>query len=911
MKDYRNQIESYSKEYRQVITQEHIGEHTKNKLPGNTYFLRDGSILCIPRMDGDNRFPYGENGFNFWAYGSGYMHANEGLFSPFLRAKEGQEPGIGFFAGLKENADYNVLSLLAVPMLDESKFRSIDRYTVFTKTCAYYITEADNMRFSIRVFVDKANHMYFSILTENLSKEARELYLSAYLNPFLCNSVYETSENRWFRKGEYIKEGRDLLGRFIFSINEDLSRTLSVTNYGVVNQSFTFEGETCLLKVEATTSRYEYVGGSYSGLYSSKPLKQGCFQNEKHTTAFNDTAIAGEMLHFKVAPLSSFRVDLELSYLIHSHNTEDYKGLIRKLQPEHIDTMVNENKAKEEGDKKLLNAAFGKGIGKDYNESLFTCFFDYLKKQVEFCSLIKGYVQLSEGSLIGIRDVFQALEGMLFFKPEQAKNKILEALSFIDPSGRCPRQYALPVNENAMPVMDLRQFIDQGVWVINTIINYIKFTGDFSILEETCGYYEIVDDKRRTVKKSEINDSVLSHMLRIMGYLMHNQDMVTGCIKALFGDWNDALDGLGVSMDGKEEFGNGVSVMATLQFYQNLKEMIELLSLLSYDKSLIEEYEKVMDTIEKGLKEHAVIKNKEGELRIVHGWGDKKSYYVGSFCDPDNVSRHGLTSNAFWVISGMYDKNRKMKETILNAFAALDSRFGLKTFEPYFLPGTPGETQGKSLGETQGKSLGKTQEKALGKTQEKSLGKTQGKSLGFGRIYKLPPGTAENGAAYIHASAFGIMALFMMGEAKEAWEQLMKILPFTHEKVSCSPYVMPNSYGDNVELHIDGESMQDWQTGSSNVVFKIILRFVFGFQPEYEGFFIQPANWIPFKSYQVDMIYQGKPLHISYENKGGGKRSFLVNGKPGTTMFDENMNIEKLWVDKGNLEDHINIFIVD
>ena len=155
------------------------------------------------------------------------------------------------------------------------------------------------------------------------------------------------------------------------------------------------------------------------------------------------------------------------------------------------------------------------------------------------------------------------------------------------------------------------------------------------------------------------------------------------------------------------------------------------------------------------------------------------------------------------------------------------------------------------------------------------------------------------------------MALFMMGEAKEAWEQLMKILPFTHEKVSCSPYVMPNSYGDNVELHIDGESMQDWQTGSSNVVFKIILRFVFGFQPEYEGFFIQPANWIPFKSFQVDMIYQGKPLHISYENKGGGKRSFLVNGKPGTTMFDENMNIEKLWVDKGNLEDHINIFIVD
>ncbi|MFV0343569.1 MAG: GH36-type glycosyl hydrolase domain-containing protein [Anaerocolumna sp.] len=873
MKDYRKQIKSYSEEYRQIITQgkEHTKERKKNELPGNTYFLKDGSILCIPRKDGDSRFPYGENGFNLWAYASGYIHANEGLFSPFLRAKEGQEPVIGFFAGMKEKETYDVLSLLAVPMLDEEKFDSIDRYTIFSKTCAYYITEASHMRFAIRVYVDGENHMYFTLFAENLSEEAKEFYLSAYLNPYLSNGVYETAENRWFRKAEYIKEDKELLGGFVFRINEDLSRTLSVTNYGVINQSCILEGESRLLKENVTTSRYEYVGGSYSSLHSSKPLKQGCFQNEKHITSFNETAIAGEILHFAIDPLSSIRMDLEVSYMIHSHNEEDYKGLIRNLRPEYIDAMVNKNEVIEEADKKLLNVSFGKGIGKDFNHLAFTNFFDYLRKQVEFCSVIKGYVQLSEGSLIGIRDVFQALEGMLFFKPDQAKDKILEALSFIDPTGRCPRQYALPIDENAMPEMDLRQFIDQGVWVINTIINYIKFTGDYHILEETCGYYEIVDDKRRVVKKSEIHDSVLSHILRIMEYLMHNQDMITGCVKALYGDWNDALDGLGVSIDGKEEFGNGVSVMVTLQFYQNLKEMIELLNLLSYDNSLIKEYENAMETIEEGLKEHAVIKNKEGELRIVHGWGDKKSYYVGGFCDPDKVSRHGLTSNAFWVISGMYEKDCMMKETILNAFSALDSRFGLKTFEPYFLPGTPG----------------------------------------VGRIYKLPPGTAENGAAYIHASAFGIMALFMMGEAEEAWKQLMKILPFTHEKVSCSPYVMPNSYGDNVTLNIDGESMQDWQTGSSNVVFKILLRFVFGFQAEYQGFFIQPANWIPFNNYQVDLVYQGKPLHIRYENKGVGKRSFLVNGKPGVTVFDEVMNIEKLWVDKENLEDNIEIIIVE
>lgn len=872
LEDYRKKIEGYSKEYRQIIMQSNkTAERATNELPGNTYFLKDGSILCIPREDGDNRFPYGKKGFNFWAYASGYMHANEGLFSPFLRAKEGQEPVISFFAGQKGKESYDVLSLLAVPMLDESKYVTIERYTIFTKICAYYITEADHMRFAVRVYVDEENHMYFSLLVENLSEQEKEIYLSVYLNPFLSNSIYESSESRWFRKGEYVKDDKEQLGKFVFRINEDLSRTVSVTNYGVINQSYTIEGENLLLQECVTTSRYAYVGGAYSSLHSSDALKKGCFQNEIHVTSFNETAIAGEILHFRVAPISCIRMDLEMSYLVHSDNEEDYKKLIKCLQPKNIDTSIFNAEKKERAARKLLNAFFGKGSDKEYNEFVFTNFFTYLKEQVEFCSLIKGYVQLSESSLIGIRDVFQALEGMLFFQPDLVKDKMLEALCFMDPSGRCPRQYALPIDENTMPAMDLRQFIDQGVWVIHTIISYLKFTGDYSILDENCGYYEIVDEERGAVKKSEIYDSVLSHMIRVMDYLISNQDTVTGCVKALYGDWNDALDGLGVSVDEKEEFGNGVSVMVTLQFYQNLNEMVELLHLLSYEDSLIKKYKTVIETIEKGLNEHAIIKNEEGECRIVHGWGDKKLYYVGGFCDPDKVSRHGLTSNAFWVISGLYEKNRKMKETILNAFTALDSRFGLRTFEPSFLPGTPG----------------------------------------VGRIYKLPPGTAENGAAYIHASAFGIMALFRMGEAKKAWEQLMKILPFTHDKISCSPYVMPNSYGDNAKLHIDGESMQDWQTGSANVVFKILMKFVFGFQAEHLGFYIQPANWIPFHQYQVDMVYQGKLLSIRYENKGEGKRSFFINGKKGKSVYDETMNLEKLWVDKENLVGNIEITIVE
>lgn len=966
VKSFNELVDCYYEQYEGLTSGEGMHEAMRGAMPGKAYFLEEGSILSLPREDGDNRFPYGSNGFNFWAYASGYMHANEGLFSPFLRAGEGQEPNIAFFAGWKEKDAYKPLSLLAVPGLEAAGTGQTDRFTVFTKTCAYYITQARKVCFAIRVFVDDANHMYFSVLIKNMGGQAQKLYVSSYFNPYLCNNIHESSENRWFRKAEYLEDKDIRHAHFIFRINEDLSRTLSVTNFGVLNRSIELSEDDCLeddrsednrsrnnhskgdcpgdshseggcqegnrlLYQEATTSRYQYVGGVLSSLHTAKALKLAHFDEVRHVTAFNEMAAAGEMLHLELEPGKPVRIDYELGYRIHSRNREEWQGLFHNPERKDIDRMIEQAAVKEDREEQSLTAAFGEGCmeSKGYcrrseeddrekkedltgveedlmglQGGLLTHFFGYLKKQVEFCAKIRGYVQLSENSLIGIRDVFQALEGMLYYRPKEAADKILEALGFIFPDGRCPRQYSLPVNELKPPVMDLRQFIDQGIWIINTITAYLKFTGDFGFLEKCCGYYEIVDEEKETVKKSTIYDSVLTHMQRIMDYLLKNRDTVTGCIRTLYGDWNDALDGLGVSGDGSEEFGSGVSVMATLQVYQNLSDMIELLEHLktneeaiskttqscqktknpyiegqaiknsieagqatgnprmerqamSYDR-MVQSYRYIREELKEALLNYAVIKNDKGERRIVHGWGDRRSYFAGSFFDPDGRSRYGLTSNAFWVIGGMYEKDTTFKTTILFAFEHLNSKYGFKTFEPFFEPDTPG----------------------------------------VGRIYKLPAGTAENGAVYIHAAAFGVMALFLMGEPKKAWEQLIKLLPFTHEHISCSPYVMPNSYGENRELNIDGESMLDWQTGSSNVVLKLMLRFVFGFLPEYEGFFVQPAAWIPFQNYRFAIDYQGGRIHIDYRNNNTGKRCFTVNGVKQRGSYDASMGIEKLWISR-------------
>ncbi len=837
-------------------------------LPGQTYYLDDGSILCVPRQDGDNRFPYGENGFNVWTYASGYMHANDGLFSLFLRAAEGQEPKIAFFAG---QTGGKVLSLLPVPVLDETEWGEVIRYTVFNETCTYYITETPAFLFGVRVFVDEKNQVYFSVAALNRSLNEEKLYLSVYMNPYLCHSIYESSEDRWFRRCQFTEKANDELGKFVFTVNEDLSRTESISNFGVLNQQFTAEEGVHLEKVEATTSRKQYVGGGYRSLCGAEALKQGTFHIPLYVTTFTDIAIAGELVHMRMEPGSRGGMELRFSYLTNCSDTEAYQTLLDTIDSETVNRVIAataQRMGKEEGN---MFCTFEEGVDKAYNAKNMTHFFASLKKQVEFCSLIKGYVQLSPNSLVGIRDVFQAIEGMLYYRPDKAREKMLEAFSFLAPNGRFPRQYGLPKNEQSAPPMDLRQFIDQGCWVIDTVISYLKFTGDFAFLKEVCGYYEIVDEQKRLVRKSEQRDTVLEHLFRVMDYLTDKQDAQTGCIKILYGDWNDALDGLGVSREPLKEFGSGVSVMATLQVYRNLTQMMELLCELGGFQEKIDRYQKLRKRLEQGLWENAVIENEQGQKRIVHGWGDKKSYYVGSFCDPDGRPRYGLTSNAFWVLSGLYEKDSSIKDVIMEAYEQLDSKYGFQTFEPCFYPD----------------------------------------AKGVGRIYKLPPGTAENGASYIHATAFAIMSLFMMGETEKAWQQMMKILPFTHEKLSCSPYVMPNSYGFNPTLNIDGESMQDWQTGSSNVVLKTFIRYILGFMPEFHGIMIQSANWCPFRKYTFEILYRGKKIRVNYSRNEGGKRIFYVDGRERKGEWNTALKVSTLYLDETEICDGMTIEMKD
>lgn len=823
----------FEKEVRHLIREvEKLDVNSNNYLLENTYFLKDGRVVCKERNFGVSRFPYGTDGFTLWAYSSGYISINESTFYLVLPADEGKEPYLGFFAGEKDKDKFIPISIMG--RAQNPLESDIKRATIYSKECVYYLAKSKSIDYALRIFVTDDKKVIFTVFAHNHSRTTKKVYLSSYMNCLFKYANGESMETKWFKKSTY---NNDV---FAFESPEDINRKVHVENFGTIVRTFVNEKP---FKTYNTTSRSVFMGNRENQLVNSVPLREGKFIKDKYVTHFTDTAIMGDINHYELKANESVEINYVMSF---THDLNVYNALQKeRISSKDIEQILIK---KQKYNKRIMNSQgmlkinFESWNNEKINTQVLNEFLKYVMYQTEYCGLAKN----SGAMFLGVRDVMQQIEAALIWNPKACKKKILEVLSFIDSSGNPPRQYSIPP-KGSVPLMDLRDFVDQGVWIISTIYTYLAYTKDYSILTKKVGYYDRV--KSGGVVLSKRRDTVLDHMIQVMDYLITHIDEDTKCLRAMYGDWNDALDGLGLSKNPSKDYGNGVSIMATLQLYTNLEQMIEILKEVHTHEDLIDKYHSVHEEIQEGIEKFA-IKEKNGLKRIVHGWGEDRSYYVGSFDDVDHKSRNSLTANAFYVISGMNKNNFMSKGDLLDGFKNLDSKYGLKTFEPYFANDVKG----------------------------------------VGRIVNLPKGTAENGATYIHGALFGVMALFMLNEDKLAYEQIEKLLPISHKTLTTTPFVMPNSYSYNIEEDMDGESMSDWYTGSANTLIKTLIKGTFGINPDLKTIKVTIRDYYPSKELSCSLLIKGTLLRIHYQNVNNGKRVVLVNNeesKEKVLVFDE------------------------
>ena len=102
IKDLMKQIEN---------TINNKGPH--NTLPGDTYYLDNGDILCLPRKTGVHRFPYQAGGFTMWAMSNGVINAVDGILRVFYPIHLDHDSSVNFFVGLPNgDGTYFPISIL-------------------------------------------------------------------------------------------------------------------------------------------------------------------------------------------------------------------------------------------------------------------------------------------------------------------------------------------------------------------------------------------------------------------------------------------------------------------------------------------------------------------------------------------------------------------------------------------------------------------------------------------------------------------------------------------------------------------------------------------------------------------------------------------------------------------------------
>ena len=175
----------YEKKLKSIMLQ--IEQTLKNKgadnsLPGNTFYLDNGDILCLERESGVSRYPYQDDGFTLWAHSNGYIYATESVLQVFRYMHMDNDSSINFFVGIPNgDGTYFPVSVLGSGKQLFEPFK-VERYLVYTRSAAYYIADLETATFCVRVSVPENKKMSFSFIALNKTDKPLDYTLNTYIH---------------------------------------------------------------------------------------------------------------------------------------------------------------------------------------------------------------------------------------------------------------------------------------------------------------------------------------------------------------------------------------------------------------------------------------------------------------------------------------------------------------------------------------------------------------------------------------------------------------------------------------------------------------------------------------------------------------------------------------------------------
>ena len=267
-------------------------------------------------------------------------------------------------------------------------------------------------------------------------------------------------------------------------------------------------------------------------------------------------------------------------------------------------------------------------------------------------SRFSSFIEVGGRTGLGYRDTAQDAMAVPHSNPEKCRERIVQLLKALTSQG-----YGLHLFEpvwfedegkqqsfkspTVVPKRDKKDIIhglddacaDDALWLVSSIVNYVKETGDFGFLHMPVSYADTgVDD-------------VYGHMKRILNFSAA-QVGKNGICKGLRADWNDCLN-----------LGGGESAMVSFLHHWALKAFVELAHFLGNEadeKHYAAMAERVRETCE------TVLWDGKWYIRGITADGRK----IGTHTDTEGKVH--LESNAWAVLSGVasHERGRQCMDSV-------------------------------------------------------------------------------------------------------------------------------------------------------------------------------------------------------------------------------------------------------
>ncbi len=442
-----------------------------------------------------------------------------------------------------------------------------------------------------------------------------------------------------------------------------------------------------------------------------------------------------------------------------------------------------------------------------------------------------SYFESGIGRGMGFRDSNQDLIGFVHQIPERARERIIDIASTQFGDGGAYHQYQ-PLTKRGNNEVG-SNFNDDPLWLILSTVEYIKETGDWSILDESVPFDNDESDKA----------SLFEHLKRSFYHVVNNLGQHN---LPLIGraDWNDCLNlncfsetpGESFQTTENKEGGVAESVFIAGMFVLYGNDYIEICKRLGKEDEAGKAAMHV-ENMKKAVNEHGW----DGEwfIRAYDHFGEK----VGS--RKQKEGKIFIESQGMCIMAGIGLEDGRAHKALESVKKYLDCDYGIVLNNPAFTEYI----------------------------------------VKYGEISSYPGGYKENAGVFCHNNPWIMIAETLTGNGEGAWEYYRKICPSYLEDIHVLHKTEPYVYSQMIagkDAFKPGEAKNSWLTGTAAWNFYAITQYILGIKPDYEGIKIDPCIPAKWDGYIVNRIFRGARYRIEIKNPhhvSKGIKKLVVDGK--------------------------------